>query len=116
MPKGYNTVIGGRGHGLSSGEKQLLSITRLMIYNPKVMIFDESSSEMDSLTSINAFVSMKENLTGKTLIIVDNTPVSVRFADQVIFMGKGKILDIGSHEELMGRNPDYIEMYRNMTV
>lgn len=116
LPKGYNTVIGGRGRGLSSGEKQLLSITRLMIYNRKVMIFDESTSEMDPLTSNNAFTSIRENLKGKTVIIVDNTPVSVRYADTVIFMGKGKVLDIGTHEELMDRNPAYTEMYRNMTV
>ena len=116
MPKGYNTVIGGRGYGLSSGEKQLLSITRLMLHDPKVMIFDESTSEMDPLMSTTAFASIKENLKGKTLIVVDNTPISVRYADTVIFMGKGKILDIGSHEELIGRNPAYVEMYRNMTV
>ena len=116
MPKGYNTVIGGRGYGLSSGEKQLLSITRLMLHDPKVMIFDESTSEMDPLMSTTAFESIKENLKGKTLIVVDNTPISVRYADTVIFMGKGKILDIGSHEELIGRNPAYVEMYRNMTV
>ena len=116
LPKGYNTVIGGRGHGLSSGEKQLLSITRLMIYNRKVMIFDESSSEMDPLTSTSAFMSMHDNLKGKTVVIVDNTPVSVGYADKIIFMGKGKVLDIGTHEELMDRNPAYVEMYRNMTV
>ena len=116
MPKGYNTVIGGRGYGLSSGEKQLLSVTRLMLHDPKVMIFDESTSEMDPLMSTTAFESIKENLKGKTLIVVDNTPISVRYADTVIFMGKGKILDIGSHEELIGRNPAYVEMYRNMTV
>ena len=116
LPKGYNTVIGGRGRGLSSGEKQLLSITRLMIYNRKVMIFDESTSEMDPLTSISAFTAMRENLRGKTLVIVDNTPISVRYADTVIFMGRGRVLDIGTHEELMGRNPAYTEMYRNMTV
>ena len=116
LPKGYGTIIGGRGHGLSSGERQLLSVTRLMIYNPKVMIFDESTSEMDPLMSNAAFASMKENKEGKTLIIVDNTPLSVRYADTVIFMGKGQVLDIGSHEELIGRNPAYVEMYRNMTV
>ena len=47
---------------------------------------------------------------------MDNTPIAVRYADTVIFMGKGEILDIGSHEELIGRNPAYVEMYRNMTV
>ena len=116
MPKGYKTVIGGRGYGLSSGEKQLLSVTRLMIYDPKVMIFDESTSEMDPLMSTASFRSIKENVKGKTLIVVDNTPISVRYADTVIFMGKGKVLDIGSHEELIDRNPAYVEMYRNMTV
>ena len=116
MPKGYRTVIGGRGHGLSSGERQLLSITRLMIYDPKVMIFDESSSEMDALTSTAAFRSIRENLKEKTLIIVDNTPVSVGYADTVVFMSRGRVLDVGSHEELMDRNPAYVEMYRNMVV
>ena len=80
------------------------------------MIFDESTSEMDPLMSIAAFESMKENMRGKTLIFVDNTPISVKYADTVIFMGKGEILDIGSHTELMDRNPAYVEMFRNMTV
>ena len=114
MAKGYNTVIGGRGHGLSSGEMQLLSITRLLLYDPKVMIFDESSSEMDPLTGISAFSSIRDRLKGKTLIIVDNTPISVQHADTVIYMGRGKVLDVGTHSELMDRNPDYVEMYRNM--
>ena len=114
MAKGYNTVVGGRGHGLSSGEMQLLSITRLLLYDPKVMIFDESSSEMDPLTGITAFSSTRDRLKDKTLIIVDNTPLSVKYADTVIFMGKGKVLDIGTHSELMDRNPAYVDMYRNM--
>ena len=114
LPKGYDTVVGGRGHGLSSGETQMLSITRLLLHDPKVMIFDESSSEMDPLTSMNAFSSIRDRLKNKTLIIVDNTPVSVMHADTVIFMGKGKVLDIGTHSELMDRNPQYVEMYRNM--
>ena len=114
MAKGYNTVIGGRGHGLSSGEMQLLSITRLLLYDPKIMIFDESSSEMDPLTGASAFASIRDRLKGKTLIIVDNTPISVQHADMVIFMGGGKVLDVGTHSELMDRNPGYVEMYRNM--
>ncbi len=114
LPKGYNTVIGGRGYNLSSGERQLLAITRLIIHNPKVMIFDESSSEMDPLTSTVAFTSIRDNLKDKTLIIVDNTPVSIMHADIVIFMSKGRISDVGTHSELMDRNPEYMEMYRNM--
>lgn len=114
LPKGYRTVVGGRGHGLSSGETQLLSITRLLLYDPKVIIFDESSSEMDPLTSTAVFSSIRDHLKGKTVIIVDNTPTSVMHSDTVIFMGKGRVLDIGSHSELMDRNRDYVEMYRNM--
>ena len=114
LPKGYDTIIGGRGHSLSSGEKQLLSITRLLLYDPKIMIFDESSSDMDPLTSMTVFSSIRKNLKGKTVIIVDNTPTSVLNADKVVFMEKGRILDVGSHIELMDRNPKYVEMYRNM--
>ena len=114
LPKGYSTVIGGRGYNLSSGERQLLAITRLILHDPKVMIFDESSSEMDPLTSTSAFRSIRDHLKGKTLIIVDNTPISVMHADSVIFVNKGRISDIGTHAELMDRNPEYMEMYRNM--
>ena len=115
LPKGYDTVIGGRGHGLSSGEKQLLSITRLLLYDPKVMIFDESSSDMDPLTNLAVIASVRDYLKkNKTLIIIDNTSLSVQNADKVIFMGKGRVLDMGTHSELMDRNPAYVEMYRNM--
>ncbi len=115
LPKGYDTVIGGRGHGLSSGEKQLLSITRLLLYDPKVMIFDESSSDMDPLTNMAVIASVRDYLKkNKTLIIIDNTSLSVQNADKVIFMGRGRVLDMGTHSELMDRNPAYVEMYRNM--
>ena len=115
LPKGYRTVIGGRGYNLSSGERQLLAITRLILHDPKVMIFDESSSEMDPLTTASVFRSTREHLRDKTLIIVDNTPMSVMHSDKVIFMSKGKVSDVGTHSELMDRNPEYMEMYRNMT-
>ena len=114
LPKGYNTVIGGRGYNLSSGERQLLAITRLMLHDPKIVIFDESSSEMDPLTTSSTFSSLRDYLKGKTVIIVDNTPMSVMHADTVIFVSKGRISDVGTHEELMDRNPAYMEMYRNM--
>ena len=116
LPKGYDTVVGGRGHGLSSGEKQLMSITRLLLYDTKVMIFDESSSEMDPLTSNAVFSAIREHIHGKTVIIVDNTSTSVQKADAVIFLQKGGKVDIGTHSELMDRNPDYVDMYRNMTT
>ena len=115
LPKGYKTVIGGRGYNLSSGERQLLAITRLVLHDPKVMIFDESTSEMDPLTTISTFRSIFGHLKEKTLIIVDNTPMSVLHSDTVIFMSKGKVSDVGTHSELMDRNPEYMDMFRNMT-
>ena len=114
LPKHYDTVVGGRGHGLSSGETQLMSITRLLLYDTKVMIFDESSSEMDPLTSKAVFSAIHEHIHDKTVIIVDNTPTSVQKADKVIFLRKDGPVDIGTHSELMDRNPNYVDMYRNM--
>ncbi len=114
FPRGYDTVIGGRGHGLSSGEIQLLSITRLLLYGPKIMIFDESASDMDPITTMSTLDSIKSHFVGKTVIVVDNTPIAAAKADVVVFMSKGKVLDIGTHIELMDRNPAYVEMYRNM--
>jgi len=114
LPKNYDTVVGGRGHGLSSGEMQLMSITRLLLYDTKVMIFDESSSEMDPLTSTAVFSAIREHIHDKTVIIVDNTPTSVQKADTVIFLQKNGPVDIGTHNELMDRNPHYVDMYRNM--
>ena len=67
-----------------------------------------------AFASASAFASIRDRLKGKTLIIVDNTPISVQHADMVIFMGGGKVLDVGTHSELMDRNPGYVEMYRNM--
>ncbi|MBO4551705.1 MAG: ABC transporter ATP-binding protein [Candidatus Methanomethylophilaceae archaeon] len=116
LPRGYDTIVGGRGHKLSSGEIQLLSITRLLLYDPKVMIFDESTSNMDQLTAITAFSSIRDHLKDKTLIVVDNTPLSVQYADKVVFLGKGTVIDAGTHSELMDRNPAYVDMYRNMVA
>ena len=103
-----------RTSGLSSGETQLLSITRLLLYGPKVMIFDESASDMDPITTMNTLDSIKSHFIGKTVIVIDNTPISASKADTVVFMSKGRVMDIGTHSELMDRNPAYVEMYRNM--
>lgn len=116
LPKGYDTVIGGRGHGLSSGEKQILAITRMVLYGTKIMIFDESSSEMDPVTRDRVYRGILPLIEDRTVIIVANTASSVINADRVLFMSEGTVADYGSHEELLDRNQAYAEMFRSMTV
>ena len=116
MRRGYGTVIGGRGHDLSSGEMQKLSVTRLMLYDPKVMIFDESISNVDPVTGAEMFDSVRDEFSDRTVIIVDNSVHPVMAADKVVFMRAGTVDDTGTHEELMARNPGYRDLFRSMTV
>ena len=112
LPDGYNTVIGENGHTLSGGERQRLSIARAILKNPQILILDEATSSLDPETEIKIQEALTRLTEGRTTIAIAHRLATLRNADRLVVLEKGKIAQIGSHEELM--NVDGI--YKNLVM
>ncbi len=113
LPKGYDTVLGADGGGLSQGQKQLLCITRVMLALPPMLILDEATSSIDTRTELkiqNAFGVMME---GRTSFIVAHRLSTIREADVILVMKDGSIIEQGTHDELLARDGFYAGLYNS---
>ena len=103
MPKDYNTLVGERGLKLSGGEKQRVAIARTMLKNPFIFVYDEATSSLDTITEQNILNSLKKLIDGRTSICIAHRLITVIDADQILVLEKGKIVEKGSHSELIIR-------------
>ena len=113
MPDGYDTVIGEDGGTLSQGQKQLLCIARVMLRLPPMLILDEATSSIDTMTEIriqNAFALMMK---GRTSFIVAHRLSTIREADLILVMKDGHIIEQGTHEALLEKGGFYAELYNS---
>lgn len=113
LPDGYNTFISEENSQLSVGEKQLLVLARTVLSNPKILILDEATSQMDTRTEAMVTRAMEKLMEGRTTFIIAHRLFTIKNADKIIFMKDGDIKEVGSHEELLKLNGLYAEMYRN---
>jgi ATP-binding cassette subfamily B protein len=113
FPDGYETNLGQGGVNLSGGQKQRLCIARALLKSPKVIILDDSTSAVDTATDAKIREGFKDNHSDVTKIIVAQRIGSVQHADRIIVLDDGKINAIGSHEELLGTNEIYTEVYKS---
>lgn len=113
LPDGYNTFISEENSQLSVGEKQLLVLARTVLSNPKILILDEATSQMDTRTESMVTRAMEKLMEGRTTFIIAHRLFTIKNADKIIFMKDGDIKEVGSHEELLKLNGLYAEMYRN---
>ena len=111
LPDGYDTYISNENSALSAGEKQLLSIARAIIADPKVLILDEATSQVDTKTEEVITRAMQEMMKGRTSFIIAHRLYTIRNADQIIFMVDGDIKEVGCHDELLLRKGYYASMY-----
>lgn len=111
MPQGLDTYIEQGGTNVSGGQKQRLCIARALLKNPKILILDDSTSAVDTQTDAYIRNAMKEYLPKTTKIIIAQRISSVEHADKIIVMDGGKVIDVGSHEELLKNSEIYKEVY-----
>lgn len=111
FPDGWNTIIGERGTGLSGGQKQRISIARVFLKNPKLLILDEATSALDSESEKQVQDALDNLMEKRTSIIIAHRLSTIVNADKIIVMDKGKIVEVGTHEQLLQLNGRYKELY-----
>lgn len=113
MPNGYNTVISEGGGNLSQGQKQLLCIARAMLTNPAVLILDEATSSIDTLTEIRVQKAFAKMMKGRTSFVVAHRLSTIKESDIILVMKDGNIIEQGSHDELIAKNGFYTKLYNS---
>ena len=113
LPRGYDTVLGERGVNLSGGQRQRLSIARAFLKNAPILILDEPTSALDTQTEEALLASLRELMQGRTTFVIAHRLSTVRRADMIVVLENGKILEQGSHAELLARDTEYKRMYQS---
>ncbi len=113
MPDGYDTVISEEGNNISQGQKQLLCIARVMLTKPPMLILDEATSNIDTLTEIRVQKAFAKLMEGRTSFIVAHRLSTIKEADVILVMDKGHIVEQGSHQELLDNQGFYADLYNS---
>lgn len=113
LPNGYDTVMGEDGGSLSQGQKQLLCIARLMLLKPPVLILDEATSSIDTMTEIRIQKAFQKLMEGRTSFVVAHRLSTIKESDVILVMKDGHILETGKHEELLEKKGFYAQLYQS---
>ena len=111
MEKGYDTLLSEDGGSLSEGQKQLLCIARIMLTKPPMLILDEATSSIDTCTELKIADAFNRLMSGKTSFIVAHRLSTVENADLILVMDQGKVVEMGTHTELLKKGGAYAELY-----
>lgn len=113
MPEGYDTYLKHEGNGISQGQKQLLSIARAILSNPSILILDEATSSIDTITELKIQEALKRLMKGRTSVVVAHRLNTIRQADQILVLDQGRIIERGSHDELLKQKGFYHGLYHS---
>ena len=116
MPQGFDTNVGERGTLLSGGQKQRVSIARIFLKNPPILILDEATSALDSVTEAKIQSALDALAVGRTTLIIAHRLSTIRSASRIVAVADGKIVEEGSHDELMAKNGLYADLYRTQNL
>jgi ATP-binding cassette subfamily B protein len=113
MPEGYDTILEEEGSNLSQGQRQLLTIARVILANPPLLILDEATSSVDTLTELEIQKAMDHLMKGRTSFIIAHRLSTIRDADCILVMNQGTIIEQGTHEELLLKKGFYQQLYNS---
>ena len=113
LPNGYNSVLNEESSNVSAGQKQLLTIARVILANPKILILDEATSSIDTRTEIQIQKAMDNLMEGRTSFIIAHRLSTIKNADLILVMNHGDIVEQGTHEELLAKNGFYADLYNS---
>lgn len=116
LPDGYNTILTGDGANLSQGQRQLLAIARAAIADPPVLILDEATSSIDTRTERIVQDGMDKLMHGRTTFVIAHRLSTVRNSDCIMVLEQGRIIERGSHDELIAKKGKYYQLYTGKTA
>jgi ATP-binding cassette subfamily B protein len=116
FPAGYDTLLGERGINLSGGQKQRVSIARAIIKNPDILLFDDCLSAVDTHTEDRIIRQLKQVMKGKTSIVIAHRISTVKEADNIVYLEHGRIVEQGTHSQLLEINGAYASLYKKQLL
>jgi len=111
FPDGYNTMVGNRGLKLSGGEKQRISLARVVLKSPRILILDEATSALDSISESSIQSAMETLMKGRTSLVIAHRLSTILKADGILVVDKGRIVEQGTHHELLEKGGLYKQLY-----
>lgn len=115
MPKGFDTMIGENGRGLSGGQKQRLLIARALYRNPQMLFLDEATNALDTVNEAKITAALKNAFVDRTVVVIAHRLSTIRHADQIVVMDQGRIVEVGTHEELIQKEGHYARLIMSQT-
>ncbi len=113
LPEGYDTRLSERGSGLSAGQRQLISFARIVVFEPRVLILDEATANLDSHTEQLVQQALETVSQGRTTIVIAHRLSTVMHADRILVMENGEIVEEGSHQKLIAAKGVYADLYKH---
>jgi len=116
LPQGYDTVVGERGVTLSGGQKQRVAIARALLMDPRILILDEFTSAVDAATERLIRAALNELMRDRTTFVIAHRLSTVRVADQILVLQRGRLVDMGRHDELLESSAVYREIHASQLI
>jgi ABC-type multidrug transport system fused ATPase/permease subunit len=112
LPNGYSTDIGEKGFRLSGGQRQRIAIARAILHDPDILILDEATSDLDAQSELAVQEAMQRAAKGRTVLLIAHRLSTIATADQILVLHQGRIVERGTHHELLARNGHYSKQWQ----